>query len=112
MASSYHLNPLSCSPSSATKVPKLPSTSFLHTFETCGYNGISYHRQPPLEFRTYAKFDKFDGPSSLNDNIPSPSTIQQIETLDEEEVEVEEDDRCCLKSYIYISLFPSICGNV
>ncbi|PWA33954.1 hypothetical protein CTI12_AA623740 [Artemisia annua] len=102
MASSYHLNPLSCSPSSATKVPKLPSSSsssssFLHSFETCWYNGISYHRQPPFEFRTYAKFDKFDGPSSLNDNIPSPSTIQQIETLDEEEeeeVEVEEDDSC------------------
>nr|GEU78900.1 protein low PSII accumulation 3 like [Tanacetum cinerariifolium] len=97
MASLYHLNPLSFSPSSsATKVPKLPSSSssFLHTtFETCGYNnGISYHRQPPFEFTTYAKFDKFDGPSSLNDNIiPSPSTLQQIQTL---EVEEDEDDSC------------------
>lgn len=94
MASSYYSNLCCCS--SPASIPKLPSytcfPSSLHPSESCGYNGVSLLR-PPFDSRTYAKFDKFEGQSS-NENfeeIPSPS-LQQ--TLQQGDVEEEEDDSC------------------
>lgn len=52
--------------------------------------GISVHRAPTFDLRTYAKFDKFDGQSPQGS--PESVTLTRQESIEQEER--EEDDSC------------------
>ncbi|XP_076932382.1 uncharacterized protein LOC143597888 [Bidens hawaiensis] len=78
MASSYFLLTTCCSSSSSSIIPKLASTSF----ESWGYNGVSLPRHLPSEWRTCAKFDKFEG----------QDTFQDINSL--QQLDLDDDDSC------------------
>ncbi|XP_071725502.1 uncharacterized protein [Rutidosis leptorrhynchoides] len=102
MASSYYLNICSSSSSSSSvaNIPKITSsTCFQSSTESCGYNRVSIHR-PSFDFRTYAKFDKFDTQSSNDNSLPNTiqQTLQQQQVLDDDEEDEEEEDDSCLPS--------------